>query len=636
MRRGLILSLLPAMALSLWNCRIGPEEDRLDRRARIWNRGLDALDSSLARLEAINRDGAPDSALQARFREARMEYKASEALWEYAFPVSSKRLNGPSVDEVEMDCDHSVIPAEGFQVLEELLYPEVRGAPDERAVLIASMRQAIATAGRAEVFEPIGTRIIHRPLAWTDSSLLDAVRQEIYRLAALGITGFDSPIAKLSLMETRASLQGMDALLSSAFTQAGDSATARALGSLRSVLQDAAAASEGDFNGFDRATFLAARIRPAYAALADFQAALGAPWPLEDRAFDPAERDMFSSTAWNPEFFGPEFSRPSRNSQAELGRLLFSDPALSGDGSRSCATCHRPDRGFSDGQRRSVALGGRKQVLRNSPTLLHAAFQQGVFWDQRAGSLEDQASMVVHNPEEMGGSLEASAAAMSGDPIYAARFQSAFAADSSQDRDMPVTPLRIRRALAAYIRSLAPFDSPWDRSMRGQEESLSREARHGFNLFMGKAKCATCHFPPLFNGTVPPLFLESDLEVLGIPAEPAPATASLDPDPGRMGVDKVPLSRGAFKTPTVRNVAFTAPYMHNGVFATLEEVVEFYDAGGGAGLGLHVPNQTLPADSLKLSGDEKRALIAFMKSLGDTAGTGAVDYVNTRNLSAGP
>jgi cytochrome c peroxidase len=175
------------------------------------------------------------------------------------------------------------------------------------------------------------------------------------------------------------------------------------------------------------------------------------------------------------------------------------------------------------------------------------------------------------------------------------------------------------------VRSLRPLDSPWDRFMRGEAAALSAEARHGFNVFMGKAKCATCHFPPLFNGTVPPRFLESDLEVLGVPAEAPPARAALDADPGRMAVDRSPLSRGAFRTPTVRNAALTAPYMHNGVFATLEEVVEFYDEGGGAGRGLAVPNQTLPSDTLQLTGAEEEALVAFIRSLTDTAGTTATD-----------
>jgi cytochrome c peroxidase len=149
--------------------------------------------------------------------------------------------------------------------------------------------------------------------------------------------------------------------------------------------------------------------------------------------------------------------------------------------------------------------------------------------------------------------------------------------------------------------------------------TLAAEERRGFNLFMGKARCGTCHFAPLFNGTVPPGFTESEVEVIGVPAR-ASRHAPLDPDRGAGASDRAPLHDFAFKTPTVRNVAVTAPYMHNGVFRTLAEVVEFYDAGGGAGLGLRVPNQTLSADSLHLTLREKRDLVAFMRALTDTSG----------------
>jgi cytochrome c peroxidase len=168
--------------------------------------------------------------------------------------------------------------------------------------------------------------------------------------------------------------------------------------------------------------------------------------------------------------------------------------------------------------------------------------------------------------------------------------------------------------------------------MRGERDALDPAAKRGFNLFMGKAGCAACHFPPAFNGTVPPLYRESEAEVLGVPAEwparrpgvpaaagPGKDSAALlpDSDPGRCRVRPAALWRGAFKTPTVRNAALTAPYMHNGALPDLESVVDFYNAGGGRGLGLDVPNQTLPADSLGLSAAERADLIAFLTSLTD-------------------
>ena len=150
--------------------------------------------------------------------------------------------------------------------------------------------------------------------------------------------------------------------------------------------------------------------------------------------------------------------------------------------------------------------------------------------------------------------------------------------------------------------------------------AISPSERRGFNLFMGKAACATCHFPPLFGGTLPPAFQESEPEVIGVPRAKTRRTV-VDGDPGVFGLDSLPLHRHAFKTPSVRNVALTAPYMHNGAFRTLREVVDFYDRGGGNGGGMLLPNQTLSAERLRLSAREKRDLVAFLRALTDSGHT---------------
>ena len=153
--------------------------------------------------------------------------------------------------------------------------------------------------------------------------------------------------------------------------------------------------------------------------------------------------------------------------------------------------------------------------------------------------------------------------------------------------------------------------------MRGDVAAMTTEEKQGFNLFMGKAKCGSCHFAPLFNGTVPPGYTDSEVEILGVPVS-MHKPFKLDSDLGAGIAERAPLHDHAFKTSSVRNAAVTAPYMHNGSMATLEEVIDFYDAGGGLGLGLTVPNQTLASDSLQLSKSEKRALVAFIGSLTDS------------------
>lgn len=287
------------------------------------------------------------------------------------------------------------------------------------------------------------------------------------------------------------------------------------------------------------------------------------------------------------------------------------------DFDRSCASCHSPDLAFTDGRARAALIPGHttRGGGRNTPTLVNAALQPTLFDDGRVRTLEDQATDVLGSSAEMGGSLSRSAASLSRDEAMVARFVAAFAVP----RDSALRPQTLRLALAAYVRSLVALDSRYDRAMRGNTSAMSKQERDGFNLFMGKAHCGTCHFAPLFNGAMPPSFIESEPEVIGVPSSTA-RHATVDPDSGRFNVRRIDLHLFAFKTPTLRNIELTAPYMHNGVFRTLEEVVDFYDGGGGHGVGIRV-QQTLPTDSLRLSREEKSALVAFMRALTDTAGT---------------
>ena len=163
------------------------------------------------------------------------------------------------------------------------------------------------------------------------------------------------------------------------------------------------------------------------------------------------------------------------------------------------------------------------------------------------------------------------------------------------------------------------MNARFDQYMRGNSKALTTPEKNGFNLFMGKAKCGTCHFMPLFNGLVPPEFVETESEVLGVPKTKDSLHAELDSDLGKFNFTRSVVHKHAFKTPTLRNVELTAPYMHNGVFSTLEEVMDFYNKGGGKGLNIAPDNQTLPFDKLELSKKEISDVIAFMKALTDTS-----------------
>ncbi|MEW6545168.1 MAG: cytochrome-c peroxidase [Nitrospirota bacterium] len=294
----------------------------------------------------------------------------------------------------------------------------------------------------------------------------------------------------------------------------------------------------------------------------------------------------------------PKARIPAHNLQfdakVELGKLLFFDARLSKDGSVSCASCHVPAAGFADPRQFSIGVGG-KQGGRNAPPAMNAAYNHLQFWDGRAGSLEEQALGPIQNPIEMAETLEHVVKKLNKVKGYRTRFQAVFGTG--------VTPEGIAKAIAAFERTLVSTNSPFDRYMAGDKGALSESARRGLELFQGKARCVLCH-----NG---PNFSDNKFHNIGVPQ-----AGPLKEDPGRYAVTKRDADKGAFKTPGLRSVALTAPYMHTGGFQTLEEVVEFYNKGGEA-----VPGKDPFMSALSLADQEKQDLVEFMKSLtGDLTG----------------
>ena len=274
---------------------------------------------------------------------------------------------------------------------------------------------------------------------------------------------------------------------------------------------------------------------------------------------------------------------PLTTARVELGRRLFFDPELSADRSMSCSSCHQPDLYFTDGRARPVGIDGSGGT-RNVPSLLNSAYGRAFFWDGRATSLEDQALQPIEG--ELGLSMTRLIARLRESPAYRTAFHRAFGA--------PPSPDRIARALASYLRTLRSGDAPVDRFLHGDTEALSEEARRGFRLFVGRANCGVCHLAPLFT--------DHGFHNTGV--------SWGSDDLGRMAVTGEEADRGAFKTPSLRNVALTAPYMHDGSIATLEEVIEHYDRGGTANPALD--KEIAP---LGLTAAEKRELVAFLEAL---------------------
>ena len=277
-----------------------------------------------------------------------------------------------------------------------------------------------------------------------------------------------------------------------------------------------------------------------------------------------------------------------------LGRLLFFDPVLAEDGSLSCAHCHQPVRGFADG--RTTALGrGGVPLSRNTPTLWNAAFKPRLMWDRRAGSLEEQARIPLLAPDEMAADPARLVARLTAIPEYGARFEVAFPGAAPA-----LSFANVTRALAAFERTLLSRDSRYDRYARGERGALSPAERRGLALFRSlNTRCFECHRLPTFDS---PLALG-----VGVPS----------PDPGVGGVSGEPAERGLFGVPTLRNVARTAPYMHDGSLPTLAAVVDFYRRGGGRALGVADDRIDGQVRAFSIDDAEAADLVAFLGALSD-------------------
>jgi cytochrome c peroxidase len=271
-----------------------------------------------------------------------------------------------------------------------------------------------------------------------------------------------------------------------------------------------------------------------------------------------------------------------------LGRRLFSDSILSRDGTVTCATCHDPRRVFTDGRSLGVGVFGRLGA-RHVPTLINRGYGRTFFWDGRASRLEDQVLQPIENPTEFGLTIDEAIKRLNSDSDYVNRFWTAFARrPNAQD---------LARALAGYVRTILSGDSPVDRYFGGDSKALPPEALEGLRLFRGKAHCTACHFGSTFT--------DERFHNTGVAWR-----NGVWLDAGRVAVTGNEADRGAFKTPTLRDVARTAPYMHDGSIMTLDAVVEFYDRGGNGN-----PNLDTELRPLGLTSQEKQELLAFLGAI---------------------
>ncbi|MBB2147496.1 cytochrome-c peroxidase [Pedobacter gandavensis] len=548
----------------------------------------------------LSKDQMDGQRIRQAFSKSRLLFKKFEWASEYFTADLTKRLNGPPVPEIENAdlLDPSLardIDPMGLQVIEELIYAEHDHLKKEE--LIREVKHLVSNTEFLISY--------FRDHQFADWRILDATKLEVFRVITLGITGFDNSLSLNSIPEAAESLKSLRNVLSRYVSNKQE----------LPLLEDLDAAIEylhanPNFDAFDRAFFITRFGNKISTGIAQLEQGLPGRKIKYNRMLRQEVRTLFDSDAFNADAFspGPEFHRTA--AKVDLGEKLFFDAALSGTGTRSCASCHNPNLSFSDGLIKGMDIHDpAKPLTRNAPTLINVALQSNYFYDMRALTLEDQVRDVINNKHEMDGSMEAILKYVSADKSYQSLFAKAFSAKNKQG----INSDQVANALASYLRSLTKLNSRFDEYMRGHEDALSKQELKGFNLFTGKAKCATCHFVPLFNGVTPPKYIASETEVLGVPA--ALADSTLDADLGYYGVIGIDAFKHAFKIPSIRNIHKTAPYMHNGAYWTLDQVMDFYNKGGAAGLGIALPNQTLPEKNLQLSDQEKKDIIAFMESL---------------------
>lgn len=531
------------------------------------------------------------------FKQARIAFKKAEPYASYLNPPVGHRVNGPALPVFKEDNGKILVPV-GLQKIEESIY--------ENNTPISQYKHELrVTKG---MLANLLKNIEKRPL--TSQRFFIATHQQLLRIISLGITGFDTPVSQLGLEESIVSLEGLrfayENSIQFLIKEKDSELDMQFLVHLEEAVKYLK--KNPDFEKFDRYTFIRNYMNAITRDWVSIRKKSNIWKSVNTTPFNFDAPTFFENDAFNVTYFMPSFNQAPSATQVELGKKLFYDTNLSSGKSMACVSCHDPNKAFADGMVVNYDNQGNP-LKRNTPTLINAVYQQGFFWDGRADHLMDQISSVFTNEKEFDTQIHTFSNDILKDSSYIALFKESFGS-------VPKRKISIVKALASYISTLNTFNSKFDRNIRGEEASFSELEKEGFNLYAGKALCATCHFIPLTNGTVPPFYTETEKEVIGVPE--TEANKQLDDDYGFYWIFEEELHKGMFKTPTVRNTEVTAPYMHNGVYETMKEVIDFYNKGGGGGLGFDLEHQTLPFDNLQLTDYETEALIAFVNTLTDT------------------
>jgi len=554
--------------------------------------------------QLVKNEKVEASKVREEFHQLKRQFKQLEFIYYYVDPQSfSIGINGAPLPKLQKKVpDMTILEPKGFQRIEEMIYTDEEN--DALIKMIDKLKEQLS------IYTPLFSKRYV-----TDPVIFEALRYGIIRMNTMGITGFDAPgNAAPSLKDAAQFFESYSTILKFYKKYLPKHDYQKNIVLANKAVRDLEGAS---FETFDRFEFIKEVLDPLWRYSLETQQTLQIELPNQrfskiQRPVNYMANSLYASDFLNKLFYS-EHTFGDDEQKIKLGETLFFDQRLSKSGEHSCASCHQPSKAFTDGLPLSKDLTNGGQGKRNSPTLINAVYAERYFHDMRVDRLAFQMDHVVLNPIEFNTRYDSIIARLRLDEELTAQMMDAYGNEG-------ITKNTLTNAMSAYVASLTSFDSAFDKMIRNETNDLDADVINGFNLFMGKAACATCHFPPTFSGLLPPEYSESESEVLGVPSTPQ-APFEIDPDPGRymnhLLKEQATFYKHAFKTPTVRNINQTAPYMHNGVYNSLDEVIEFYDVGGGVGLAVEVPNQTLPGDSLHLTENEKLNLKLFLESLED-------------------
>lgn len=548
--------------------------------------------------------------IRQQIAKCRGRLKAIDFWLRYLEPIIYRKINGPLPVEWETEVFEKFEPPYrregGGLILAEQMLDEDPGNRQALLNLVDTSLVAIETFEADSITSQLKTH----------HHFFLANRLYLLNLAALYTTGFECPDTSQVIPELRAMLPAVRDIYANFNADFPNTALSRDYLDLYDKTIGFVNRQPAQYSLFDHFTFIRDFINPLFGLNQRFINAYRVRTiSFNDYSLDNSVNSIFDKKLYNSQNTKGIFSFvDDENVLAgirQTGKLLFYDPILSGNNQRSCASCHKPTEYFTDTTMATAFQFDRQQHLpRNAPTLINSVFNHLIMHDGKHISLQGQAKDVMLNAVEMNSGEKELVKKVMSCKEYKDAFKK-FLKYTPEEKEVSLS--HIASALTFYYGDFSQYYAPFDNAMN-QGSELGADAKNGFNLFMSKAQCGTCHFVPHFNGIKPP-YIGSEFEVIGVPGDKD--YTELSNDKGRYDVHPAPEMMNAFRTGTIRNTPFTKPYMHNGVFNTLEEVIDLYDAGGGTGKKLAVKNQTLPADSLRLTPKEKADLVAFIHSLNE-------------------